>query len=44
MPYPRRCKNAPPLWAIDKPEVSLRNFIANPQRPQANKEKMNGKK
>jgi hypothetical protein len=44
MPDPKRWKDAPTLWALDKPEVSLRNFIADPQRPQANKEGMKGKK
>jgi hypothetical protein len=32
------------LWALEKPEVSIRNFVADPQRPQANKERSKGKK
>jgi hypothetical protein len=44
MPDPKRCNDAPTLWALDKPEMSLRNFIADPQRPQANKERTKGKK
>jgi hypothetical protein len=37
-------KNAPTLWALEKVEVSMRNFVADPQRLQANKERTKGKK
>jgi hypothetical protein len=37
-------KNALALWALEKPEVSIRNFVADPQCPQANRERQKGKK
>jgi hypothetical protein len=43
MPEPKRCKDAPTLWVLEKPEVSVRIFIADHQHPQANKERTNGK-
>jgi hypothetical protein len=36
-------KNTPTLWVLEKPELSLRNFVADPQRPQTNKERTKGK-
>jgi hypothetical protein len=43
MPKPKVCKDAPTLWALEGPEVPMRNFVADPQHPQANKERMKGK-
>jgi hypothetical protein len=36
--------NTPILWALEKQEVSIRNFVADSQRPQANKGRTKGKK
>jgi hypothetical protein len=30
MQEPKRCKDIPTLWALEKPEVSIRNFLSDP--------------
>jgi hypothetical protein len=37
-------KSTPTLWALEKLAVSIRNFVADCQCPQANKEITKGKK